>query len=141
MTAEEEIAHANMAPSVLVASMFETIQRQMEAVGKELKDGRQWMAEAAVAHQKVATGLEGLSAKVEVQNGGVTRALNWMASHDARMASESDIAKGGQMVKDKARSRAEALWGKIEKPVVYGTGLILFGFGLRLGAFFIGGPW
>ena len=141
MTAEEEIAHANLAPSVLVVSMFQTLQNQIEKVAERLDDGNKWMATADQRHEKMANGISLLSGRVDLQNGGVARAIEWMNAHDTRLKSEADIAMGEKNVKDKARNRIEALWGRVEKPIIYGTGLILFGFGLRLGAFFIGGPW
>lgn len=136
--AAEEASHA---PSVLVVSMFTTLQGQIGKVADRLEDGNKWMAMADQRHENMANGIALLSARVDRQNGGVAKALEWMNAHDARTKSEADIALGGQMVKDKARSRAQAVWAKIEKPVIYGVGLVLFGFGVRLGAFFIGGPW
>lgn len=134
-------AHSNLAPSVLVVSMFDTLQRQIEQVAQRLDAGNKWMATADQRHETMANGINTLSSRVDRQNGGVAKALEWMNAHDDRLKDEANVALGGQMVKDKARSRAEAVWAKVEKPVVYGAALLVFGFGLRLGAFFIGGPW
>jgi division protein CdvB (Snf7/Vps24/ESCRT-III family) len=79
----------SLTPPVLVVSMFETLQRQIEHVVDRLDEGHLWMdrfeRREDDRHGKLDVAVNKLTDKVAIQNGGVTRALDWMRNHDARV--------------------------------------------------------
>ncbi len=100
-----EAEQQTMAPSVIVVSMFETLQRQAEVTGTLLRQGQSWMAATdlrlerfndglANLDRKVNEGLASLDKKVSIQNGGVKKSLEWIQKHDARLEAEANIVQG-----------------------------------------------
>lgn len=97
---------------------------------------------------KVEISTRELAFRERERNGHIADLTRWRETVEMEQAKkrEQDLRalgfqEGEQAVKDAARNKALAVWEKAEKPVVYGLAAVLLGLGMRLGAFFIGGPW
>lgn len=133
-------AHANLAPSVLVVSMFETLQHQIQQVAGRLEEGNHWMAMADQRHEKMSDGIDTLSNRVDRQNGGVAKALNWIAEHDARMESAAIMAAGrkAQRSDDMAVVRGVQTFLSDYAPLIIGIAIGAVGVGAVIWDW---GPW
>ena len=72
------------------------------------------------------------------RNGQIGRLTKWKEEMELADAKAASFAQGEQAVRLAARTRVTAIWEKVEKPVVYGAGMLVFGAGIRVGAFLLG---
>lgn len=117
--------------------VIDTLKQHTNALG-EVKD--EIVAVGAVAQQTL-----GQATKT---NGRVDSLEEWRAGIDMwrRGLADGELAaaafeEGAESVRQGWRRRVTAAWSRVERPVMYGLGLLLFGLGIRVGAWFVGGPW
>ena len=97
---------------------------------------------------RVEVSMGALEAREAERNGSILDIMRWRQGIDERHqvcifreVSQTAYEDGAEAVKAAARSRVAMVWGHIEKPVIMGAAMLVFGVGLRIGAFFVEVPW
>lgn len=96
----------------------------------------------------VEISMKELAFRERERNGQIAKLSRWregveadqLRRHEAELQALGFDA-GAEAVKESARRKVMLAWERVEKPVTYGTIVVLFGFGMRLAGLFIGGPW
>lgn len=140
-------AHESLAPSVLVASMFTTIQRQMEQMGRliekldrRLDAGYMQVAEVKVTGEKTYEQAQRTNGRMTEAEAGIRSSNEWHAAHDKRIADAALTESGRHEIVGIPRETVEAgktffeeIWPIIVAIVITGavavTGTVTFFFG------------
>lgn len=126
---------------ITIGQLFDYLTRKFEDIEKRFDDG-----EKRFNKIEYVTSQTLLQAKET--NGRVTHGENWEKDHDAahqRAAEEARVAQsfddGAQSERRRFRQVLSDLGQDMTKPLAYGAAAVLVGFGIRLGAWFVGGLW
>ena len=118
----------------LVISQLESLQ----AGHKEIKE--EIVAVGTIAEQALRVASQTLI-QATATNGRVAVLEGWQDAFEDETEVGAAYAAGRKSVRDGDRAMLQKLWGLIAKYGPYGAGLLVFGVGIRLGSWFIGGLW
>lgn len=111
----------------------------------QLQKGHDEIKEEIVAVGKIAEQALTVSSQTLVQatatNGRVTLLEGWQDSFEDETEVGEAFAAGRKSVRDGDRALLRKALGMLAKWSPYAAGALLLGVGIRLGAWFIGGPW
>lgn len=115
-------AHESLAPSVLVSSMFETLQRQLAQVVKRMDSGAEWMMRTEreigdIRHtgEKTYEQAQKTNGRMTEAEAGIAESNEWHAAHDKRLEAAALIAVGKHEVIGVPRVAVEATQTFLEK--------------------------
>lgn len=130
-----------MSETELILDAIGAVRDDIKGINSRLDDG-------AARMQRFDLGLHELVLRETERNGQIKRLTAWREAVELREAHEREalisaesFVAGENAVKARARSKAEAIWDRAEKPVITGAMLLMFGAGIRIAAFLLGGPW
>lgn len=118
----------------LVAGLIDGLVKKMDV----LQSG---MAELKSEVVAVGSTAERTLNQATRTNGRVDKAERDIEELQRRILHEDAVNEGRAEIRAANRTRFMAIWDRAEKPVITGAMMLVFGVGLRIGAFLLGGPW
>lgn len=109
---------------------------ELQGGHKQILDGMREMKGELAAHGLT---LEQVLREARRTNGRISALEEGQERFEQEARDAAAFAAGEESVKREYRSKLELVWDRVERPVVYGSGAVLVGVGIRIGAWFLGG--